>query len=119
MRNCAELCVRSARVCYAALAQSAEEALPILRAVENAQDQNLISTHAIDHEPSIEGKDDWNATQFPKLRRGYFADHACTRKCAEQSRCLEDGGEKAISDCETCLAGEAVPSAIDLTKSCC
>jgi hypothetical protein len=99
--------------------KSGEKALPILRTMEYAQDQNLVVAHAVDHQPAIKRKDDGNPAKLSKAIRGRFAGNTGSWKAAQKSRGVKDGGKESVGNGRTRVACEPVPSAFDLTKSYC
>ena len=95
-----------------------EKSLPILRAMEHTKNENLIATHAIDHQPLIEWQRHGDAAEFMEPRRGSFAASSGAGKGLQQRCGLIDRVEEAVRDSWAGFGGEAVPSPINLTKSC-
>jgi hypothetical protein len=87
--------------------------------MQDAQDEDLIAAHAIDHEPPVERQGYRDAAEFVELRCGGMAPGPGARKAAELCCGVKDGGEEAVCDGWSGLTSEPVPTAVDLTKSCC
>jgi hypothetical protein len=96
--------------------RSVEEALPVLRAVKDAQNEHLLPANPIDHEPSIKRQNDRDSAEFAKFWRGCLATSSRARKAAQYICGFIDRRQESVSDGGTGVGGETIPPPVDLTQ---